>query len=293
MITASTDKYRARFRRVLDYIDAKLSEDLTIEELSAVATLSKYHFHRQFTALYGVGVYRYIQLCRLKRASYQLAFRDHSVIDVALINGYEGSESFARAFKARTGQTPTGFRKEPKWKPWYETFHPLNELRFNHMKPVKKFNEVSIVEFKETKVAVLEHRGDPHLKEGSIRNFIEWRKENALPPKVSATFNIFYNHPDEVTPDEYRFDLCAATDMELTENPFGIVSKKIPGGRCAKLRFIGSDEQLDDAISYLYSEWLPQSGEELRDYPLYIQRVKFFPDVVETEAVVDIFLPLK
>jgi AraC family transcriptional regulator len=38
---------------------------------------------------------------------------------------------------------------------------------------------------------------------------------------------------------------------------------------------------------------LPQSDEELRDFPLFFQRVSFFPDVAESEAVTDVFLPLK
>jgi AraC family transcriptional regulator len=46
-------------------------------------------------------------------------------------------------------------------------------------------------------------------------------------------------------------------------------------------------------VIYLYAEWLPNSGEELRDYPLYFQRIRFFPDVPEHEAVTDIFLPLR
>ncbi|WP_408605894.1 hypothetical protein [Mastigocladopsis repens] len=43
----------------------------------------------------------------------------------------------------------------------------------------------------------------------------------------------------------------------------------------------------------MYSIWLPLSGEEPRDFPLYLQRVSFFPDVPEYEAITDIFLPLK
>jgi len=34
-------------------------------------------------------------------------------------------------------------------------------------------------------------------------------------------------------------------------------------------------------------------GEELRDFPLFMQRVKFFPDVPDSEAVTDIYLPLR
>ncbi len=46
-------------------------------------------------------------------------------------------------------------------------------------------------------------------------------------------------------------------------------------------------------IHSLYSEWLPRSGEEPRDFPVYLRRVDFFPDVAENEAVTDIFLPLR
>jgi len=35
------------------------------------------------------------------------------------------------------------------------------------------------------------------------------------------------------------------------------------------------------------------STERLRDFPLYCQRISFFPDVPEHETVTDIFLPLK
>ena len=44
--------------------------------LSAIAAFSKYHFHRQFSEFFGITVHRYVQLVRLKRASYRLAFRD-------------------------------------------------------------------------------------------------------------------------------------------------------------------------------------------------------------------------
>ena len=161
------------------------------------------------------------------------------------------------------------------------------------MKPENKADQVRIINFEDTKVAAFEHRGDPKLIGNSIRKFIEWRKQNNLPPSVSATFNIVYDDPVETDPDDYRIDLCASTERDVADNPFGVVGKTIPGGRCAVLRHIGSDENLRDTVTYLYLEWLPQSEEELRDFPLYFQRVSLFPDVPEHEAVTDVFLPLK
>jgi AraC family transcriptional regulator len=290
----SAAAYRARFQKVLTYIDAHLSEQLKLDRLSDVAAFSKHHFLRQFSALFGIGVYQYVQRSRLKRASHQLAFRqDQSVIDIALNSGYENPESFSRAFKKAVGQTPSEFRKQPQWLPWQAAYQPLAELRSQHMPSQPHNQQVRIMDMQETPIAVLEHRGDPRLVGDSIRRFIEWRKQHHLPPSKHATFNILYDDPNEVEPADYRFDLCVATDLQIDANPYGIVRKSIPAGRCAVLRHVGSDDTLRQSIVYLYSEWLPQSGEEPRSFPLYLQRVRFFPDVPEHEAVVDIFLPLK
>ncbi|WP_203546596.1 AraC family transcriptional regulator [Dyella caseinilytica] len=279
---------------MLDYIDVHLSEDLNLDRLSEVATFSKHHFLRQFSELFGIGVYRYIQMTRLKRASHQLAFRGgQTITDIALDSGYDNPESFSRAFKKSIGQTPTEFRKQPQWAPWHATYQPLAELRTLHMQNTPDTHPVKLVDVKETPVAVLEHRGDPRLIGDSIRQFIAWRKQQHLPPTKNATFNILYNDPEEIDHADYRFDLCVATEQDIEDNHYGIVRKTIPAGRCAVLRHIGSDETLRQSVSYLYSEWLPQSGEEPRDFPLYVQRVRFFPDVPEHEAIVDIFLPLK
>jgi AraC family transcriptional regulator len=294
LTTAAVANYRDQFRKILEYIDAHLDDELTVDRLSNVAAFSKYHFHRQFSALFGVSVYKYIQLNRLKCASYQLAFRDREQItDIALTSGYKSPEAFSRAFKKSLGQTPSEFRKQPQWKTWHSIFQPVSDLKMNLMKPKNQSAQVQIINFKETKVAVLEHRGDPNLIQQSIRQFIEWRKLNNLPPKISATFNILYNNPAETPPEDYRCDLCTSTELDVADNPFGVVAKTIPGGRCAVLRHIGSDENIDKIATYLYSEWLPSSGEELRDFPLYLQRVSFFPDVPESDVIIDMFLPLK
>ncbi len=286
--------YHLRFQKVLDYIDTHLDEKLTVDLLSDIANFSKFHFHRQFSELFGVSVYKYIQLHRLKRASYQLAFRtQHPIIDIALASGYEGPEAFSRAFKKSIGQSPSEFRKQPLWKTWHSTYQTFDTVRTQRMTAVSQAQNVKIIDFPETQIAVLEHHGDPKLLGNTIRRLIEWRKQNKLPPSVSRTFNILYNDPESIEPDEYRIDICVETNMTITENSAGIVAKIIPSGRCAVLRHIGSDDTLKQTIHDLYANWLPNSEEELRDFPIFLQRVKFFPDVAENEAIIDVLLPLK
>jgi AraC family transcriptional regulator len=290
---ATITHFQARFQRVLDHIEEHPLGDLSLDMLSGIAAFSKFHFHRQFAALFGISVYRYVQLARLKRASYRLAFRaEDPVIEIALDSGYEGPEAFSRAFKQRFGQTPTEFRERPQWAAWHAAYRPIRETRRVHMKKDLQNAQVRIIEVEATRVAVLEHRGDPDLIGDSVRRFIAWRKEVGLPPKTSATFNILYDNPDDTPPAEFRLDLCAATDRAIQPNDAGIVAKTIPGGRCAVLRHVGSDDSFGEAARFLYAVWLPESGEEVRDFPLYCQRVAFFPDAPEHEAITDLFLPL-
>lgn len=100
-----------------------------------------------------------------------------------------------------------------------------------------------------------------------------------------------HHHPAEFD-GHCHYDLCAQTDREIPDNPLGVVAKIIPAGRCAVLRHVGRDERLEDAVRFLYTDGLANSGEELRDFPLFLQRIRFFPEVPEHEAVTDVFLPL-
>ena len=96
-MTAALQNYHARMQRVLDHIDRHLDDNLDLDTLSSVAAYSKYHFHRQFTATFGLSVHRYIQLARMKRASYRLAYRDdQSVTQIAMDAGYDAPDAFAR-----------------------------------------------------------------------------------------------------------------------------------------------------------------------------------------------------
>ncbi|MGH1427288.1 MAG: AraC family transcriptional regulator [Arenicella sp.] len=281
-------KYTKRFEIICDYIFEHLDDNLSIDELSQVGHFSKYHFHRQFSALMGISVFKYIQLMRLKRASYQLVFhQDCKVIDVALDAGFENPESFSRAFKKTFKQTPSEFRRQPKWSSWYEKYIPIN-YRGTHIM------QVNIVEFNETQVAVLEHRGDVGLLNDSVQTFMEWRKDSGLSPVESShTYGLAYDDPKTVKAAKFRFDICGAVLSKVPENKQGIVNKVIPSGRCAVIKHKGSHDLMGEKVHYLYGQWLPENDEETRDFPCFFHYLNFFPEVPENELVTHIYLPLK
>lgn len=292
-MTTALQNYHGRMQRVLDHIDQHLDGDLDLDAMSGVAAFSKYHFHRQFTATFGLSVHRYVQLARMKRASFRLAYRDTaSVTEIAMDAGYEAPDAFARAFRQRFGQSPSGFRKSPDWEPWLTAFGPLDNARNKLMQKTFTADDVTIRDVAATPVAIMAHRGDPMTIGATIQRFIAWRKANGLTPGVSPTFNIFHCDPRTTPPAEYRMDLCVGTDRPV-ESDSALTNGLIPGGRCAVLRVVGNTDNLEPAALYLYRDWLPASGEDARDFPLYCRRIAFFPEVPEHEAIADVFLPLK
>lgn len=299
MFRAVTDRpedppqaYRARFRRVLEHIDAHAAEGLSVERLSRIAAFSKHHFHRQFSALCEIGVHEYVKAMRLMRASDQLGFHYwRSVLEVALESGYESPEAFARAFKKHFGQSPSRFQSSPDWRSRDQLQQTLESIRTGFMAPHYKQSDVKVVNFPATKLAVFEHRGDPARVDQSVRRFIEWRRQVGLVPPASTTFNIFWSDATAVEPENFRMDFGAGTEQPVPANDLNIVAKTIPAGRCAVIRHIGPDP-LHAPIHFLYRDWLPASGETPRDYPLFAQRVAVPPQVPAHEAIVDIFLPL-
>lgn len=293
-MTAALQNYHDRMQRVLDHIEGHLDENLDLDALSGVAAFSKFHFHRQFSATFGLSVHRYVQLARMKRASYRLAYRNAlSVTDIAMDAGYDAPDAFARAFRQRFGQSPSSFRKSPDWEPWLAAFGPLDTARSKRMQKTFSSDDVSIRDVSPTLLAVMVHRGDPATLGATIQRFIAWRKASGLSPKTSETFNVFHSDPQNTAPEDYRMDLCVGTDRLFDAAGAPVERGLIPGGRCAVLRVVGDTDNLEPAALFLYRDWLPESGEEVRDFPLYCRRLSFFPDVPEHEAVVELFLPLK
>ncbi len=293
-MTTALQNYHQRMQRVLDHIDRHLGGDLDLDGLSGVAAFSKFHFHRQFTATFGLSVHRYIQLARMKRASYRLAYRDkESVTEIAMDAGYEAPDAFARAFRQRFGQSPSSFRKSPDWEPWLAAFGPLDTARSKRMHKIHTTDDVTIRTVPATPVAIMEHRGDPATLGATIQRFIAWRKAAGLHPSTSPTFNVWRSERRPTSPADYSIDLCVGTNQPIAASDDTVRAGEIPGGRCAVLRVTGNTDNLEPAALYLYRDWLPASGEEPRDFPLYCQRLSFFPEVPEHEAVAEVFLPLK
>ena len=99
-----------RMRRVLDYIDQHLEDDISISELAQVAHLSEFHFARVFATTMGMPPQRYVSQRRLAAAKKMIGVGKLPLSEIAFRSGFSSQASFTRAFRRATNMTPGEFR---------------------------------------------------------------------------------------------------------------------------------------------------------------------------------------
>ncbi len=99
-----------RLRRIADFIDAHLSEDLSVETLANEACLSPFHFARAFKAATGTAPHRYLTDRRIEHAKALIAEGRLPLVEIADVCGFSSQAHLTRWFKRIVGTTPGAYR---------------------------------------------------------------------------------------------------------------------------------------------------------------------------------------
>lgn len=89
-----------RLRKVIDYIEAHMDQDLTLADLAEVAGFSVSHFKVLFRNAAGMTAHRFVMHRRVERACAHLARGTMSATDIALATGFAHSSHMARCIRA-------------------------------------------------------------------------------------------------------------------------------------------------------------------------------------------------
>ncbi len=103
-------KQLSQIERAIDFINAHYFEDISLEEISESANMSKNYFSSLFKRLNGMSPWDYITVKRIELACSLLKSTESSVIDIACECGFNNSANFNRAFKKVTGSSPRDYR---------------------------------------------------------------------------------------------------------------------------------------------------------------------------------------
>ena len=100
-----------RLNRVVEYVDTRLDERVTLAEMAGVAGLTRMHFAAQFRRATGVSPHAYLLQRRVERAKELLRDTTRPLVDIALSVGFGTQPHFTTVFKRFVGETPRRWRQ--------------------------------------------------------------------------------------------------------------------------------------------------------------------------------------
>jgi AraC-like DNA-binding protein len=100
-----------RVRRITEFVEAHLGDQVTLDAVAKVACLSPYHLSRSFKHATGIGLHRYVVLRRIARAKEFMLRTKLPLAEIAMAVGFETQAAFSTRFRRETGVTPMRFRE--------------------------------------------------------------------------------------------------------------------------------------------------------------------------------------
>lgn len=304
--------YHQRINRVIDYIEAHLDENLSLETLSYIACFSKFHFHRIFQSVTGERLAECIQRLRFEKAAALLYSNTFMTItEISLRCGFASSASFANAFKRYFGKSASFYRsvKEsvspkkyiclPNENPDTLTIrieHQNNTLTY-HITGEGYQRQVDIVEFPPWHVAYIRYtgpyKGDTGLFSRLWNKLGLWAAPLGLFKNPDSVFLTLCHDDPEITMEEkLRVSVCISIDEKI--QPTGDVGKmKLPGGKYAVCRFHLGPQDYPSAWGWMYGTWLPLSGYQVDDRLAFEQFLPQEQQGDDGKITVAICIPVK
>ncbi|MBE9031362.1 helix-turn-helix transcriptional regulator [filamentous cyanobacterium LEGE 11480] len=103
---------RSQLERVIDYMKANLTQDLSILDLATLIKMSESHFSRSFKQSVGISPYQYLMQQRVERAKQLLEQKSTAISTIALDCGFANQTHLTKVFRQMTGVTPKAYQKQ-------------------------------------------------------------------------------------------------------------------------------------------------------------------------------------
>lgn len=253
----------------MDYIDAHLTEDISIKKAAQIIGTSEYHLKRTFAFIAGMTLTEYIKYRRLASANVDL-INEETVTEVAIKYGYQTVEGFSRAFKKWSGYSPSEVIKNRVQKtfPRFSFYIDVKGGNSMECKLVEKeaFNIVGV----QTKVPIQFEGVNPKIQELAESITEKQRKQmhNLGDVEPKQVLNASFNFDEGRTEEEGN--LTHMIGFATTkENPYEDLEQlSIEAHTWAIFPNKGPfPDVLQETWANIYSEWLLSSNYEVVNAP--------------------------
>ncbi|NLI94074.1 MAG: AraC family transcriptional regulator [Peptococcaceae bacterium] len=110
VLSAVSQEPSLEIRTVCNYIESNYAKPITLDDLSALTGLRKYHLLRSFTRKIGISPYSYLETVRIGNAK-KLLEKGIPPIEAAFRTGFSDQSHFTNFFKKLIGLTPKQYMK--------------------------------------------------------------------------------------------------------------------------------------------------------------------------------------
>lgn len=289
MKSSTKESYFKRIDKVVGFLSDQVENNPSLETLADIAAISPFHFHRVYRAVTGETPSGTLRRLRLAKACLLLKDTSKPVTEISFEVGYDSSQSFARAFRAGTGFSPTEIKRTPGAldRAIKALSGPAGELL-----GFPGNIEVKVVSVDPIKVIAARHLGPHKGLFQAYGEFFNYAEQAGWVESFKGIYGIPIDDPRGMVEEECRFDCCFEFGAEVKAGG-GYSEKALGGGLYAVLRHLGHYDGLEEKYDYLYGPWLEASGYGLREAPFYNHYLQDPDTVPPEEWQTDIYLPIE
>ncbi len=278
-----------RLARSIKAMLATLDEPFDLDRIAATASLSRFHFVRQFRALTDHSPQRFHLKLRLQRAAWSLISTGTSITEIALAAGFESADGFARAFNRVYGVAPTAFRRLGA-DPW-SRFSRHGYWRPNVSMPSTGGHTMSELRDMPALVYAAVRNVGPYNTVGpSFDRIVGWAAKNGLMTADTKVLGLAWDNPFDVAPETLRYDAAVTIDRRV-EVPNDVHISALPAMTWFMSQHKGSYARMTESFMAL--------GKEMGGHPEIVQvpicSVEIYlsgPGTPEADLLTEIGLPV-
>ncbi|WP_018932413.1 helix-turn-helix transcriptional regulator [Gracilibacillus lacisalsi] len=273
--------------RALKYIEDNIEEPLSVESVADSFNMSKYYFHRLFSAMMGYSLNHYILTRRLNASLKLMQNDDLSLTDIAYQLNFGTQSSFTRAFKRQYGITPSSLRGNDGKLP-QRSIPPVVK------RPIKNINGDIVTDFTLTEFPTIELNGiafEVDLATEDYRSKIRSHSKlllNNIDEAIQGSCYVIYS---DCQPNSTRFKVLFGISQDIKIDHPHFFTVNVPQLFCAKFKYSGDLIDISEVLKTDYARFLKISKQESGDS--HIELVQVFEDIHQLDSTYHIYTPIK
>ncbi|CAH1195050.1 HTH-type transcriptional activator RhaS [Paenibacillus auburnensis] len=272
--------------RALTHIENHLDQPLSIESVADSFNMSKYYFHRLFSAIMGSSLNNYILSRRLNASLQYIQSGELSLTDIAYQLNFGAQSSFTRAFKRQYGMAPSALKEQKI------NISPV-PIPAVVKRPVKNINgdvvtDFTLTEFESIRVTGIAFEVD---LAGDYRTTIRSHSDKLLQAIDTTVHGPCYVIYSNCQPNSTRFRVLFGIPADIRiDQPF-YFTVDVPQLFCAKFKYSGDLLDIGDVLKTDYARFLKISRQETEDS--HIELIQAFDDIHNLQSAYHIYAPVK